>query len=405
MNRPLAKRLLTASLMVIPATALLTVFIVWQALNTLSEDLRVQIDQRLPKAIVEASVNLYDYHRLNDLLAQRINTDLSKLAPQNLLSPLTQCRARVLQLRGNPYTEALQPGAVDRHVLLDWQLGEQQESLTLGLDCKVNWPVALSLPFGLAMLALFIAAQILPPLPQGQRQIFDGLIASGISRDRALELSRQQRLYSPTKQQALKMLLEQGCEPLEALRSVSGRQLESADCLQWLELGLELLPGQCAAALDIAEAPPHLHFDTRQMRAWAHGIEISLPATPYFYYLWYARRRSAGHRYPHPPGDNEGWFVNPPSNRPDHDSAKELSELMESLGGHQKAINDLQEKGLRAKTLDQNRSKIKDEVTRLLGEQLAAPYLFELERDHRTARSKYRLAIAPQNIRIDSTAL
>ena len=395
MNRALTKRLLTSSLMVIPATALLTVFIVWQALNTLSEDLRAQIDERLPKAIVEASVNLYDYHRLNDLLAQRINTDLRKLNPQKLLSPLTQCRARVLQLRGNPYTDALQPGAVDRHVLLDWQLGEQQESLTLGLDCKVNWPVALSLPFGLAMLALFIAAQILPPLPPGQRQIFDGLIASGISRDRALELSRQQRLYSPTKQQALSMLLEQGCEPLEALRSVSGRQLESADCLQWLKLALELLPGQCAAALDIAEAPPHLHFDTGQMRVWAHGVEISLPATPYFYYLWYAGRRARDH-------SDEGWFVNPPSNRPDHDSAKELSELMESLGGHQKAINDLQEKGLRAKTLDQNRSKIKDEVTRLLGEELAAPYLFELERDHRTARSKYRLAALPQHILIDS---
>ena len=401
MNRALTKRLLTASLMVIPATALLTVFIVWQALNTLSEDLRAQIDERLPKAIVQASVNLYDYHRLNDLLAQRINTDLSKLNPQKLLSPLTQCRARVLQLRGNPYTDALQPGAVDRHVLLDWQLGEQQESLTLGLDCKVNWPVALSLPFGLAMLALFIAAQILPPLPPGQRQIFDGLIASGISRDRALELSRQQRLYSPTKQQALSMLLELGCEPLEALRSVSGRQLESADCLQWLKLALELLPGQCAAALDIAEAPPHLHFDTGQMRVWAHGVEISLPATPYFYYLWYAGHRGAGLRNDHN-DDNEGWFVNPPSNRPDHDSAKELSELMESLGGHQKAINDLQEKGLRAKTLDQNRSKIKDEVTRLLGEQLAASYLFELERDHRTARSKYRLAALPQHILIDS---
>lgn len=396
MNRALSKRLLTASLMVIPATVLLTVFIVWQALNTLSEDLRAQIDQRLPKAIVEASVNLYDYHRLNDLLAQRINTDLSKLDPQNLLSPLTQCRARVLQLRGNPYTEALQPGAVDRHVLLDWQLGEQQESLTLGLDCKVNWPVALSLPFGLAMLALFIAAQILPPLPPGQRQIFDRLIASGISRDRALELSHQQRLYSPTQQQALALLLARGCDPLEALRSVSGRQLNSADCLQWLALALDLLPGQSSAALDIAEAPPHLHFDTGQMRVWAHGVEIGLPATPYFYYLWYAGRRNDQN------DDDGGWFVNPPSNRPDHDSAKELSELMESLGGHQKAINDLQEKGLRAKTLDQNRSKIKDEVTRLLGEQLAAPYLFELERDHRTARSKYRLAALPQHIQINS---
>lgn len=396
MNQSLAKRLLAAGLMVLPAAALLSAFVVWQALNTLADDLHAQIVEQLPQAIIEASVNLYDYHRLNDLLVARINTDLAHLEPRASVSPVTDCQARVLQLRGDPYPAST--ATVDRHVLLDWLLGEQPESLSVGLDCKVNWPVAAGLPFALAILAMLIAAQILPPLPSGQRQIYDQLIRRDMEHHRALELSRQQRLYSAAQQFALARLLGRGCEPLEALRSVSGRDLAAGDCLQWLDLALALHPGDSSAALDIAEAAPALHFDTRQMRVWAHGVEIKLPATPYFYYLWYARRRTLDDT------DNAGWFVNPPSNRPDHQSAEELVDLMDSLGGHQKAINDLQEKGLRAKTLDQNRSKIKDELTRLLGESLAAPYLFDMERDHRTARSKYRLSIAPDKIRIDAKA-
>ena len=71
---------------------------------------------------------------------------------------------------------------------------------------------------------------------------------------------------------------------------------------------------------------------------------------------------------------------------------------MQHYGGHGKAINDLQSNGLKAKTLDQNRSKIKDELVSVLGETLAADYLFETARDAQSGRSKYRIKLPPEAI-------
>ncbi len=48
--------------------------------------------------------------------------------------------------------------------------------------------------------------------------------------------------------------------------------------------------------------------------------------------------------------------------------------------------------------LDQNRSKVKEELVRVMGEELAAPYLFRMERDPATARYRYRLALDPERI-------
>ena len=74
--------------------------------------------------------------------------------------------------------------------------------------------------------------------------------------------------------------------------------------------------------------------------------------------------------------------------------------MFEKYGGHAKAASEPQEKGLRAKTLDQNRSKIKDELVRHLCEELALPYLFDVQRDLRTARFNYRISLAPEFIKI-----
>jgi len=96
------------------------------------------------------------------------------------------------------------------------------------------------------------------------------------------------------------------------------------------------------------------------------------------------------------------WVTNPASNRPDPVLARELVELMSRYDGHAKAINDLERTGLKARTLDQNRSKIKDDISAVLGEKLATAYLFEASRHPDGIHMRYRLQVEPQQIRIVS---
>lgn len=169
--------------------------------------------------------------------------------------------------------------------------------------------------------------------------------------------------------------------------------------LSWLLLGIKrhgyTLHG-LRQALAIALAPATMRFDHRQHTVTIHGVALALPKTPYFYYAWYAALRLDPH--------TQGWLLNPATDRPDRASATPLIQLMTSASGHQKAINDLTEHGLRAKILDQNRNKVKDELYRELGESLATEYLFESERDARTARYRYRLSCPPSRIKITKQA-
>jgi hypothetical protein len=64
---------------------------------------------------------------------------------------------------------------------------------------------------------------------------------------------------------------------------------------------------------------------------------------------------------------------------------------MRCFGGHARAINELELHGLKAKTLDQNRNKIKDEMLAYFGE-LANPYLFQKSRDPKTGRYQHQLS-------------
>lgn len=143
-----------------------------------------------------------------------------------------------------------------------------------------------------------------------------------------------------------------------------------------------------------ARAQPRLTLRPATATVVCAGSEVRLPSTPFIYYLWYAQRRLAG--------TDGGWYLNPSSGGSDASAAEEVLALMDALGAHSKARRELAEKGLRAKVLDQNRSKVKDELVRLLGEEVAFAYLFDAERDGRTARYRYRLRLVPGQIQIES---
>ncbi|MFS1913632.1 hypothetical protein [Vibrio sp. 10N.286.48.B7] len=112
------------------------------------------------------------------------------------------------------------------------------------------------------------------------------------------------------------------------------------------------------------------------------GERVAMSKTPFFYYLWYAKRQWEGV----PP------YVNPSMHQPDKQAGQELAQLMRGYGGHARAINDLEHFGLRAKTLDQNRNKIKDELTNALGDK-AKGFLFCKTRHAKTGRYQYQLVI------------
>lgn len=109
--------------------------------------------------------------------------------------------------------------------------------------------------------------------------------------------------------------------------------------------------------------------------------KLTMSKTPFFYYYWYIKRSI----------DNLPPYINPPSTKPDIGNGRELAQLMRCFGGHARAINELEQHGLKAKTLDQNRNKIKDEMLAHFGE-LAEPYLFLKSRDPKTGRYQHQLA-------------
>lgn len=119
------------------------------------------------------------------------------------------------------------------------------------------------------------------------------------------------------------------------------------------------------ALLEHASRPLTLHFSLQKNRLEIsiNQLFIPLSATPKIYWLWYAIQRSKN--------ENQGWISNPVANRPNRIYADTLIDLMARYGGHGRAMNDLRQYGLKAKTVDQNRNKIKDALIRELGEELA----------------------------------
>jgi len=148
-------------------------------------------------------------------------------------------------------------------------------------------------------------------------------------------------------------------------------------------------------AMNIAEQDDSIIFDIQHQQVIIHGLKIQFPKTPLFYYFWYAKRKIEG----------LDGYINPLQNKPDIENGVKLAKIMESYQGHQRAINDLTTIGLKGKTLDQNRNKIKDELQKTLGSDIAKAYLFDCIRDTKTARYKYAISLPSSAITLQSNAI
>ena len=317
----------------------------WQAERTLARDLSRQLNQQLPEKLALALQARLSGDQLANWVAARLEQDLASLPAYGLLPLIHRCSVGVSQLVDDPAFANAEP----RHIEVRWQIGNEPRFSAFSLECQYNWPLLVGWASLLGLLITIGMALVPAPLDSTRRARITELIQNGLT-------FRQARRFA---------------EDLDTEQA------------RWFDRALLLNGGNVETALHCAETNHRLVFDCMQLQVRVRGIPDRLSKTPFFYYLWYAQHRQQG----------EGWVLNPPVNRPDREGAVPLMVLMADHGGHAKSINDLRENGLRAKTLDQNRNKIRDELVNALGENLAAPYLFESERDLKSGRYRYRLAL------------
>lgn len=356
--------------------------LVMLAYQTALAKLATELTEQLPKVVDKALESNHGFQqKMVPYLLQQLNSDLSQipLAPTNLV--ISHCSATVQQIGEGQAPQSQQ--------LVQWNSGNHVRFVSVQPQCTINSKgvVALATLMVLPVLALL---WWLPAPVSAQRESFIvKALQSGVPVAEALTLTvALQETIAPERLLFLQRLLQQKFSVADAIAlALCQSEHFDPDCdLAWLQLGWRTYPADCEKAFQLAKAPATLEFQLSESCVIVHGLTIELPRTPLLYYYWYALQRI---------NTAEGWVLNPASNKPDQPLAQDIIALMSQWQGHKKAIQDLAEQGLKAKTLDQNRSKIRDELVSVLGAELASAYLFDSQKSVRTGRFSYRLMTAP----------
>ncbi len=336
-----------------------------QLMMTLAEQLPQVVNSSLNNAIDESQELSRMSHSLVDDLHDI--TFVSKL-PADLVASLTVTELNLSKTK------------LSGSNTVNWQFGNH--TLYASIDSSVNFNYWLVAFWASAFTALVLLIDYLFKLIfklQTNRQkvpIPDQLMTAGDKLSTAIE---ELRWFDGLKQQGL----IKGLTAQQELQLASFKEQQQCWFSIALKQGLNI-----EQALKAAEADDALCFDLANQQVIVHGLPIRLSKTPLLYYFWYAKRKL----------EAEPAYLNPPQGKPDHKNGQQLAKLMQQYGGHQKAIRDLDE-GLKGKTLDQNRNKIKTELQRVL-EGLACDYLFDSERDERTARYRYSLKLRASKLKL-----
>ncbi len=363
--------------------------------RTLAADLAAMLGGHLQQSL-DASYFGDSEHSISDVngirrVAGRINQALQSVVATRWYAPQQACRARIERI--GDVSLGQQPG---RLFPFEVDIGGSPRPVSLALSCSPRWWPAVAASGLLALLFALIYRCVPAPLTASHRDWINRLVAQGYSGDSAFAAvsgyGPQQLALNPVQQRCLEQLCQQqDVDYLEAFRLALDPRVAALDGtrLDWFLLGISR-DGVAAAdrALALARAGDSVEIDLAQMQLAIRGLPVPLTKTLLLYYAWYARKRLEG----------DGWVSNPASNRPDREAGAELAAMMLHYGGHGRAINDLEEHGLKARTLDQNRSKLREEIQAVLGEALSAHYLFESERQEEPGRARYRLRCPPAQI-------
>ena len=375
----------------------LTLLACLHANHRFSQQLRAYVQENVVEQADKAELYSFNDATTQSYLVQEITRNLASLCSPDFFQVLVDCSAQVISFKGIRYTN----GARARFTLDFYQAPETgQPLLQVAVFHRINWAYLLG-THGLLVLLVWLALRTIPkPIAPARATWIAALKDWGVTDQQAIHPTQSMAAYTLTGAARLRELHASAqqigmCispEVAITLAADQGVTQLAAQQLPWLLKGLELHPQQLDTALAIASSGNQLVFTPATKSIRLHGLDLTLADTPFFYFYWYALLRL---------GSDEGWYTNPAQSRPDLHNSHTLQMLFEKYGGHAKAASELQEKGLRAKTLDQNRSKIKDELVRQLGEELAMAYLFDVQRDARTARFNYRLSLAPEFIKVE----
>lgn len=327
----------------------------------------------------------------------QLNADLRELVVTRWYAPLRECIVRLDRIDNLPIESRALDQAQGWSLRFTLLRNHIEREILIGLSCSRNWWVAGALSVLLGLLFAAIGYAFPPPLSKAHRQWINFLLERGYSGAQAFDLMRRYDASGLTLNAAQQAALEQLHDSEQrnfarALDVAIDPRVAALDAaaVDWLVLGLRREPDNLGGALEVAHAEDSVVIDLPAMTLTIRGIVVPTSGTPLFYYAWYAKSRLGG----------EGWITNPASNRPDRAAGEELVRLMSRYDGHARAINDLDRTGLKARTLDQNRSKIKDEIVAVLGAQLADAYLFEGSKHPDGIHTRYRLRVQGHRIRI-----
>lgn len=388
---------ITATTVVIALACSLLFFTSRFALET---EIRQQLQTHLKQSL---SSNLFanQQGRVNDrqtiaLIGNNINQNLSDAIRSRWFSAQQQCQLQLLQIDDIVIAHNTQLRQ------LQWTLLRQQAARDIhaGYRCQTNYLSYLLMTLAIIVAAILYVRLRPKPLSKSQQRWREQLQTHGYSPAQALAavypfygdrldcLSQQQHCFDQWHD-----IDQKNFSPLcQVLTSQRFLALNDIDRL-WFSLALNChQANRLQRAWQLAEHRDSIEIDLQNNQLKLRGELINTAKTPLFYYAWYAHKRQQG----------EGWVLNPRSNKPEQETGTELAALMLRYKGHAKAVNDLEEHGLKAKTLDQNRSKLKEELNSSLGETLAAYYLFDSEKDSASGRMRYRLKASSEAITIHS---
>lgn len=378
---------------------LLTVLVVAASQSVLEDAVQEQVRRHLLLTLDEAHFgNAQDGE--NDKAAlqrigQQMNTELQDLVAHRWYSPQKACVVRLQRVDD----VAINDQPMQKNITVSLPRNQIEREIVVGLSCSPSWWGVGAISALLGFMFLMISLTFPPPLSKAHRQWINYLLERGYSGMEAFAIvhryAASRLAMNATQLVCLEHMHDRERRNFSSVLKVATDHrvaaLGEAE-VDWFLLGLRGDPDRVADALELASATDSVEIDLHEMKLSVRGLQVPIGGTPLFYYAWYAKHRMSG----------DGWVTNPASNRPDPVLARELIDLMSRYDGHAKAINDLERTGLKARTLDQNRSKIKEDISAALGEKLATAYLFEVSRHPDGIRMRYRLHVEPHQIRIIS---
>ncbi|MEI8596466.1 hypothetical protein [Photobacterium sp. Hal280] len=349
------------------------------------QEYRQIISDRVQPVMAEAWQDSADYQlpeALEAILIRRLEGELDAVQGNWLSAQIQQCHSHLYRF-GAQGERISSENSRWLPWSMTWLVAAQGAQQTwLAIDCRIRLVPWLSLSLGLALLTVAGWHLIGQPVKEEDRVLMALFLQPGVTADQQDGMMKRSAIKAGV---------------IHFRQTYPDRQVNPAILRALISTNRAIFssPQQCVVSLLArASQPPELHFDLTggKVRVTLAGIPLALSVTPALYLLWYAgkRREQTG----------GGWVRNPPSNKPDPVLAQSLLELMYRYGGHGRAIRELEQAGLKAKSLDQNRSKIKEALSAITGEEAAEDCLFENRKPGDNPQTEYRLQISPEQITI-----